>query len=102
MVGGATMGISRALHEQLPFNKTRVTGVDWVTYPILRFKDAPTMTNVVVQRLDKLPLGAGEPPICPLPAAIANAFFDATGVRIRTGPMTPIRVRETLKAAGVV
>ena len=101
MVGGATMGISRALHEQLPFNKTRVTGVDWVTYPILRFKDAPTMTNVVVQRLDKLPLGAGEPPICPLPAAIANAFFDATGVRIRTGPMTPVRVRETLKAAGV-
>ena len=51
------------------------------------------MTNVVVQRLDKLPLGAGEPPICPIPAAIANAFFDATGVRIREAPMTPVRVR---------
>jgi len=101
MVGGAIMGVSRALHEEVGFTKQRVTALDWVTYPILRFKDAPTITNVVVQRLDKLPTGAGEPPICPIPAAIANAFFDATGVRIRTGPMTPSRVRETLKAAGV-
>ena len=54
-----------------------------------------------MQRTDRLPTGAGEPPICPIPAAIANAFFDATGVRIRQGPMTPARVRATLKAAGV-
>ncbi len=101
MVGGSIMGVSRALNEAVSFNKQRVTSLDWVTYPILRFKDAPTITNVVVQRLDKLPTGAGEPPICPIPAAIANAFFDATGVRIRTGPMTPARVRDTLKAAGV-
>jgi CO/xanthine dehydrogenase Mo-binding subunit len=102
MVGGSIMGVSRALHEQVAFNKTNVTSLDWVTYPILRFKDAPTITNVVVQRLDKLPFGAGEPPICPIPGAIANAFFDATGVRIRIGPMTPVRVRDTLKAAGIV
>jgi len=101
MLGASVQGVSRALYEEVTFNKSRVTSLDWVTYPILRFKDAPTMTNVVVQRLDKLPLGAGEPPICPLPGAIANAFFDATGVRIRTGPMTPARVRATLKAAGV-
>jgi CO/xanthine dehydrogenase Mo-binding subunit len=100
MVGGATMGVSRALTEELPFTKTRVTAIDWVTYPILRFKDAPKMTNIVLQRPDKLPLGAGEPPIAPLPAAIANAFFDATGVRIRIGPMTPARVRGVLQAAG--
>jgi CO/xanthine dehydrogenase Mo-binding subunit len=100
MVGGATMGVSRALTEEIPFTKTRVTAVDWVTYPILRFKDAPKMTNIVLQRPDKLPLGAGEPPIAPLPAAIANAFFDATGVRIRIGPMTPARVRGVLQAAG--
>jgi len=101
MVGGSIMGVSRALVEAVAFSKTRVTSLDWVTYPILRFKETPTITNVVVQRKDKLPLGTGEPPICPIPAAIANAFFDATGVRIRTGPMTPARVRETLKAAGV-
>ena len=70
-------------------------------YPILRFKDAPLITNVLIQRPDQLPLGAGEPTVCPIPGAVANAFFDATGVRIRTGPMTLAVVRSTLKAAGV-
>jgi nicotinate dehydrogenase subunit B len=100
MVGGSVGGVSRALHEAVAFNKTRVTGLDWVTYPILRFKDAPKVTNVVVQHMDKLPTGAGEPPITPIPGAIANAFFDATGVRIRQAPMTPSVVRAVLKAAG--
>ena len=101
MVGGAIFGLSRALRETFTTSKTRVTSLDWVTYPILRFKDAPKITNVIVNRPDKLPLGAGEPPCCPIPAAVANAFFDATGVRIRQAPMTPARVRATLKAAGV-
>ena len=101
MDGGAIFGLSRALSEVFHTSKTRVTSLDWVTYPILRFKDAPKITNVIVNRPDKLPLGVGEPPCCPIPAAVANAFFDATGVRIRQGPMTPARVRETLKAAGV-
>jgi nicotinate dehydrogenase subunit B len=100
MVGASIMGVSRALHEEVLFNKKRVTGLDWVTYPILRFQDAPKLTNVVLQRPDKLPLGAGEGPIAPVPAAIANAFFDATGVRIRHAPMTPARVRSVLKDAG--
>jgi len=102
MVGGAIFGLSRALSETFTTSKTRVTSLDWVTYPILRFKEAPHITNVIVNRPDKLPLGAGEPPCCPIPAAVANAFFDATGVRIREAPMTPARVRATLKAAGVV
>ena len=55
---------------------------------------------MVVNRPDRLPTGTGEPPCCPIPAAVANAFFDATGVRIRQAPMTPARVRATLKAAG--
>jgi nicotinate dehydrogenase subunit B len=100
MVGGAIGGVSRALTETFTYSKSRVTSLDWVTYPILRFKDAPKITNFVAQRMDKPILGAGEPPICPIPAAIANAFFDATGVRIREAPMTPARVRATLKAAG--
>ncbi len=101
MDGGAIFGLSRALSETFTTSKTRVTSLDWVTYPILRFKDAPKITNVIPNRPDKLPTGVGEPPCCPIPGAVANAFFDATGVRIREAPMTPARVRATLKAAGV-
>jgi nicotinate dehydrogenase subunit B len=100
MSGGSIFGLSRIL-EQVNFNKSRVTSLDWVTYPILRFKDAPLVTNVIVNRPDQLPLGTGEPTVCPIPAAVANAFFDATGVRIRSGPFTPAVVRATLRAAGV-
>ena len=100
MSGGSIFGLSRIL-EQVNFNKSRVTSLDWVTYPILRFKDAPLVTNVIVSRPDQLPLGTGEPTVCPIPAAVANAFFDATGVRIRSGPFTPAVVRATLRAAGV-
>jgi nicotinate dehydrogenase subunit B len=100
MSGGSIFGLSRIL-EQVNFNKSRVTSLDWVTYPILRFKDSPQVTNVLVSRPDQLPLGTGEPTVCPVPAAVANAFFDATGVRIRSGPFTPAVVRATLRAAGV-
>ena len=91
-----------------------MTSLDWVTYPILRFKDAPKITFSLVQRTDipavatgttasvgLLATGSGEPPTAPIAAAVANAFFDATGVRIREAPMTPGRVRAALKAAGV-
>jgi CO/xanthine dehydrogenase Mo-binding subunit len=100
MSGAGIMGISRSLHESVSFNKTNVTALDWVSYPILRFKEAPKVTTVVVNRPEFPPLGAGEPPHQPIPPAIANAFFDATGVRIREAPMTPARVRAVLRAAG--
>jgi CO/xanthine dehydrogenase Mo-binding subunit len=100
MSGGSIFGLSRIL-EQVNFNKSRVTSLDWVTYPILRFRDTPQVTNVIVNRPEQLPLGTGEPTVCPVPAAVANAFFDATGVRIRSGPFTPAVVRATLRAAGV-
>jgi nicotinate dehydrogenase subunit B len=98
--GGSIMGLSRILAEQVTFNKSRVTSLDWVGYPILRFAETPKVTNLVLQQTNQLPLGAGEPGITPIPAAVANAFFDATGVRIRSGPMTPAVVRAALKAAG--
>jgi len=101
IVGGAVQSVSKTLLEEVTFDNRRVTGLDWVTYPILRFKDAPEVTAVVVQRTDKVPGGVGETPIPPVPASIANAFFDATGVRLRESPMTPARVRGVLKAAGV-
>jgi len=101
MTGALVMGVSRALYEQVTFDTGRVTSLDWVTYPLLRFKDHPAVTTVVVQRADLQSTGNGEPPTAAVAAAIANAFFDATGVRIYEAPMTPARVRATLKAAGV-
>ena len=79
-----------------------MTSLDWVTYPILRFADHPAVDVQVISNPANLPIGAGEPATTPWSAAVANAFFDATGVRIREAPMTPARVRAVLKAAGVV
>jgi nicotinate dehydrogenase subunit B len=59
------------------------------------------VTTVVIQRLDQPSAGSGEPTTAAVAAAIANAFFDATGVRLRHAPLTPAKVRATLKAAGV-
>ena len=66
---------------------------------MLRIKDAPKVTPISVSLQDMGARGAGEPPTVPVAAAIANAFFDATGVRIRSAPMTPARVRAALRAA---
>jgi nicotinate dehydrogenase subunit B len=98
--GSLIQGASRALMEEVKFSKTNVTSLDWVSYPIMRFKDAPKLTPIVVQRTDQKSSGSGEPPLAPVAAAIANAFFDATGVRLRQAPMTPAVVRAALKAAG--
>jgi CO/xanthine dehydrogenase Mo-binding subunit len=98
MVGCLVHGCSRALVEEVTFTKTRTTSLDWITYPVLRFKDAPKVTTVVVQRLDLPSSGSGEPTTAAVPAAIANAFFDATGVRLYHMPMTPGQVRGALAA----
>ena len=100
-VGGITQVLSRLLTEQYQFSKTRVTSTDFVSYPILRFKDAPTVTPIVLQwTRNPFTGGVGEPVAMAAAAAVANAFFDATGVRMRTAPFTPVRVRHTLAAAG--
>jgi len=101
MSGALIMGVSRALTEEVTFDKGRVTSLDWVSYPLLRFKDHPGVTNVVVQRADLQSTGNGEPPTAAAAASIANAFFDATGVRLYEVPMTPARAKAALKAAGV-
>jgi nicotinate dehydrogenase subunit B len=98
--GNLIMGASRALHESVAFDTRRVTSLDWLSYPIMRFKDAPSVRVAVVQRPDLAPTGSGEPSQAPIAAALANAFFDATGVRIREAPMTPPLVRGVLDAAG--
>jgi CO/xanthine dehydrogenase Mo-binding subunit len=80
------------------FDQTAVTSLDWASYPILRFDECPEVTPVVVQRLDQRSTGAGEEVMAAAAAAIANAFFDATGVRMKEYPLTPGRV---LAALGV-
>jgi CO/xanthine dehydrogenase Mo-binding subunit len=98
MEGAMMQGVSRAMLESVKTSKERITSLDWSTYPSLRFKDAPAITAVVVNRPDKASSGSGEPALAPVAAAIGNAFFDATGVRIRQAPMTPGRVRAALKS----
>jgi CO/xanthine dehydrogenase Mo-binding subunit len=100
MIGTMIQTAGRALYEGVRYTRSRQTSLDWVTYPILRFKEHPSLTTVVLQRINELPTGAGEPLVPGIPAAIANAFFDATGVRIRQVPMTPAVVRAVLKAGG--
>ena len=95
--GNVLQAISRTLKEAVQFDAGGVTSLDWSAYPILTFAEAPDAVEIVlVDPGDKPPVGAGEPATCPIPAAIANAVFDATGVRLRTVPFTAERVREEL------
>ncbi|HEX4520165.1 MAG TPA: molybdopterin cofactor-binding domain-containing protein [Gaiellaceae bacterium] len=99
MSGSLTQTSGRTIYEGVAYNRNRVTGLDFVTYPLLRFKEAPKVTTVVIQRMDQVSSGAGEPLVPGTPPAIANAFFDATGVRIRNYPLDPGQVRALLAAS---
>jgi CO/xanthine dehydrogenase Mo-binding subunit len=97
--GNVVQGISRALWEEVTFDRNNVTSIDWLTYPILDMTEAPESVEVVViNRPEMPPQGAGEPSIRTIAAAIANAIFDATGVRLRRAPFTPDRVKTALQA----
>jgi len=88
---------SRMLLEEIQFDTRQVTSLDWNSYPILRFADVPEVTPIVVQRLGERSTGAGEEVMAAAAAAIANAFFDATGVRMEQYPLTPARVLAALR-----
>jgi CO/xanthine dehydrogenase Mo-binding subunit len=98
--------LSRALHEEVTFDRSRVTSVDWASYPVLRFPEAPQVEVILIDRPDQPLLGAGEAATAPVAAALANAVFDATGVRLRTVPFTEERVKAALasdrKGTGIV
>ena len=87
--GSIVQTLSRALHEEVKFDRSRVTSTDWSTYPLLRFPEAPTVEVALVNRPNLPPLGAGEASTAPVAAALANAIFDATGVRLRSVPLSP-------------
>jgi len=98
--GNVVQGLSRTLFEEVRFDRNSVTSVDWASYPILEIQDAPESIEVVlINRPEVAPTGAGEPTIRCIPAAVANAFFDATGVRLRRAPLTPERVKAALARA---
>jgi nicotinate dehydrogenase subunit B len=88
--------LSRALHEEVKFDRSRVTSVDWSSYPILRFPEVPPVDVALINRPELPPVGAGEAATAPVAAVLANAIFDATGVRLRTVPFTPSRVESAL------
>ena len=95
--GNIVQGVSRTLWEEVKFDSKSVTSVDWLTYPILDITEAPETIDVVLINRPEVPAtGAGEPSIRPVAAAIANAIFDATGVRIRRVPFSPDRVKAAL------
>jgi CO/xanthine dehydrogenase Mo-binding subunit len=106
--GGMMYALSRALHEEVRFDTEKVTSVDWSSYPTLTHADAPERIDIVIvngdpnQKRPDLPhYGAGETVCKPTIAAVANAIYDATGVRLRRVPFRSARVLEALKAAGV-
>jgi nicotinate dehydrogenase subunit B len=97
ITGQLVQAASRMFKEEVTLEGAGVTSLDWSSYPILRFEECPEVTPVVVQRLDQRSTGAGEEVMAACAAAIANAFFDATGVRMRQFPFTPARVLAALK-----
>jgi nicotinate dehydrogenase subunit B len=95
--GNVVQGTSRAFSEEVTFDRSRVTSTDWLSYPILDITEAPEAVDIVlINRPELPPAGAGESSIRPVAAAIANAIFDATGVRIRRAPLTPERLKPAL------
>jgi nicotinate dehydrogenase subunit B len=94
--GSILQTLSRALMEEVKFDRARVTSTDWSSYPILTFSAAPSIRIDLIDRPSEPPLGAGEAACTPVGAALANAVHDATGVRLRTVPFTPERVRAAL------
>src|ERR1700692_1313564 len=95
--GNAIQSTSRALMEEVSFDRHSVTSREWGAYPIIKFPDVPKIDVLMLPRQDQPPLGVGESASVPSAAAIANAIFDATGVRFRELAFTPERILRGLR-----
>jgi CO/xanthine dehydrogenase Mo-binding subunit len=96
--GNVIQTVSRVLLEQVTFDRKMVTTLDWASYPILTFPDVPDVVIELIDRPETPPWGAGEASAAVIPAAIANAVFDATGKRLRSVPFTADKVKIALRA----
>jgi CO/xanthine dehydrogenase Mo-binding subunit len=99
--GNVIQSVSRALMEEVDFDSAGVRNLNWNSYPIIRFRDVPDVDIVLINQRDMPPWGAGEASSIATAAAIANAVFDAAGVRLRQVPFTPERVLRAIGAASV-
>ncbi|HKF12670.1 MAG TPA: molybdopterin cofactor-binding domain-containing protein [Xanthobacteraceae bacterium] len=97
--GNVIQTISRTLIEELKYDRSAVTSLDWASYPILRFPQIPELVYDLIDRPNERPWGAGEPAATIVPPAISNAVFDAIGVRLRSVPYTPDKVMAAMKGA---
>ncbi|MFB9263996.1 molybdopterin cofactor-binding domain-containing protein [Bradyrhizobium erythrophlei] len=95
--GNVIQSTSRALMEEVSFERGAVTAREWGAYPIITFPDVPKIDVLMLPRQDQPPLGVGESASVPSAAAIANAIYDATGVRFRELPFTPERILKGLR-----
>jgi CO/xanthine dehydrogenase Mo-binding subunit len=95
--GNVIQGTSRALLEEVQFDSAGVKSLDWSSYPIIRFEDIPDVDIVLLNHPEMPSLGGGEASTVPVAAAIANAIFDAIGVRLREVPLNPKRVLIALR-----
>ena len=91
--------MSRTLKEQVTFDRSMVTSLDWASYPILTFPEIPDVVIDLIDRPEEVPWGGGEPACAVVPSAIAGAVFEATGARLRSVPFTPEKVLAELKRA---
>jgi nicotinate dehydrogenase subunit B len=96
--GNVIQTVSRTLFEEILFDRSAVTSLHWGTYPIITFPDVPEIEIELIDRPREKPWGAGEPTAAVVPSAISNAVFDATGVRLRSVPFTPAKVKAALDA----
>jgi CO/xanthine dehydrogenase Mo-binding subunit len=97
--GNVIQTVSRTLIEELKFSRAHTTSLDWASYPILTFPGVPDIVMDLVDRPAERPWGAGEPAAAVVPSAISNAVFDAIGVRLRSVPYTPDKVKAAMKGA---
>jgi CO/xanthine dehydrogenase Mo-binding subunit len=97
--GNIIQTVSRTLKEEVKFDRSMVTSLDWESYPILTFPEIPEIAYDLIDRPGERPWGAGEPAAAVVPSAISNAVFDATGIRVRSVPFTPDKVKAALRAS---
>jgi nicotinate dehydrogenase subunit B len=95
--GNIIQTTSRVMKERVTFDRRMVTSLDWSSYPILTFPEAPTVVIELIDRPDTAPWGVGEASAAVVPAAIANAIHDAVGARVRAVPFTPAEVKAAMQ-----